>query len=102
MSRRRSGAKRLTRAASDRTLCLKEPRVVGRDHVVSFAGLASQVPRSRKYFSLAGRRVDVLQLRDQSIELHHGGEVVARFSPEQVQALAKKRSRAKQQQEARV
>jgi hypothetical protein len=61
----------------DRTLCLKEQRVVGRDHVVSFAGLQLQVPRLRKFFSLAVRRVEVLQLRDQNIELHHGGELVA-------------------------
>jgi transposase len=86
----------------DRMLCLKEPRVVGRDHIVSFAGLSLQVPRSRKYFSLAGRRVDVLQLRDKSIELHHGGEAVARFSREQVKALAKRRSRAKRERVAQV
>lgn len=86
----------------DRVLCLKEQRVVGRDHVVSFEGLALQVPRSRKFFSLAGRRVEVLQLRDQSIEIHHGGEAVARFSREQVKALAKKRKRVKSQRNARV
>jgi len=86
----------------DRILCLKEPRVVGRDHIVSFEGLALQVPRSRKFFSLAGRRVDVLQLRDHSIEVHHGGEAVARFSREQVKALAKRRRRAKSQLTARV
>jgi transposase len=86
----------------DRILCLKESRVVGRDHVVSFEGLVLQVPRSRKFFSLAGRRVDVLQLRDQSIEVHHGGEPVARFSREQVKALAKRRSRAQSQLTARV
>jgi hypothetical protein len=86
----------------DRVLCLKDQRVVGRDHVVSFAGLALQVPRSRKFFSLAGQRVDVLQLRDQSIEVHHGGEAVARFSREHLNALAKRRSRAKRQLNARV
>lgn len=86
----------------DRILCLKEPRVVGRDHVVSFEGLALQVPRSRKFFSLAGRRVDVLQLRDHSIEVQHGGQAVARFSREQLKALAKRRSRAKSQLTARV
>jgi len=86
----------------DRTLCLKEQRVVGRDHVVSFEGLALQVPPSRKFFSLAGRRVDVLELRDQSIELHHGGEAVARFSHVQLKALAKRRSRVKSQRGARV
>ena len=86
----------------DRILCLKEQRVVGRDHVVSFEGLALQVPRSRKFFSLAGRRVDVLQLRDKSIELHHGGETVARFSREQVKALAKRRSRAQNERVARL
>lgn len=81
----------------DRLLCLKEQRMVGRDHVVSFEGLALQVPQSRKFFSLAGRRVDVLQLRDRSIELHHDGQAVARFSYEQVKALAKRRRRAKSQ-----
>jgi transposase len=86
----------------DRVLCLKEARVVGRDHVVSFAGLALQVPPSRKFFSLAGRRVDVLQLRDQSIEVHHNGGAVARFSREQLKALAKQRRRAQRQQGARV
>lgn len=86
----------------DRVLCLKEPRVVGRDHVVSFEGLALQVPRSRKFFSLAGRRVDVLQLRDKSIELHLEGETVARFSYEQVKALAKRQRRAKGRPNARV
>ena len=86
----------------DRTLCLKEPRVVGRDHIVSFEGLQLQVPPSRKFFSLAGRRVDVLQLRDQSIEVQYGGEAVARFSREQLKALAKRRSRAKSQPNARV
>jgi len=86
----------------DRILCLKEQRVVGRDHAVSFGGLSLQVPPSRKFFSLAGRRVDVLQLRDQSIEVQHGGEAVARFSREQVKALAKKERRAKSQLMARV
>ena len=86
----------------DRILCLKEQRVVGRDHVVSFEGLALQVPPSRKFFSLAGRRVDVLQLRDHSIELHHAGQLVARFSHEQLKALAKRQRRAKSQLTARV
>lgn len=86
----------------DRILCLKESRVVGRDHVVSFEGLALQVPPSRKFFSLAGRRVDVLQLRNHSIEVQHGGQAVARFSPEQLKALAKQRSKAKRQLNARV
>lgn len=86
----------------DRILCLKEQRVVGRDHVVSFEGLQLQVPPSRKFFSLARRRVDVLQLRDQSIELQHSGEMVARFSREQVKALAKRHRRAKSQLTARL
>lgn len=86
----------------DRILCLKEQRVVGRDHVVSFEGLELQVPRSRKFFSLAGQRVDVLQLRNKSIEVHHGGEPVARFSREQLKALAKRQGRAKSQFTAQV
>jgi hypothetical protein len=85
-----------------RVLYLKDVRVVGRDHVVRFEGLELQVPRSRKFYSLAGRRVDVLQLRDQSIEVQHNEEAVARFSREQVKALAKKRKRVKSRQNARV
>lgn len=76
--------------------------MVGRDHVVSFEGLALQVPRPRRFFSLAGQRVEVFQLRDRSIEVHHGGEAVARFSHEQRKALAKSRRRAKSQLTARV
>jgi transposase len=86
----------------DRILCLKEQRVVGRDHVVSFEGLALQVPPSRKFFSLAGQRVDVLQLCDQSIEVHHSRQAVARFSREQLKALTKRQRRAKSQPNARV
>lgn len=41
----------------DRVLCLKEARVVGRDHVVSFDGLALQLTSARKYFSLERQRV---------------------------------------------
>jgi hypothetical protein len=86
----------------DRILCLKEPRVVGRDHAISFEGLLLQVPPSRKFFSLARQRVDVLQLRDQSIEVHHRARVVARFTRAEVEALVKRRSRAKSRLIARV
>jgi hypothetical protein len=51
----------------DRTLCLKEWRVVGRDHTLSFDGLVLQLTSGRKYCSLARQRVEVLQLRDGSV-----------------------------------
>jgi hypothetical protein len=44
----------------DRMLCLKEWRVVGRDHTVSFDGLVLQLTSERKYFSPARQRVEVL------------------------------------------
>jgi hypothetical protein len=59
---------------------LKEWQVVGRDYVVSFDGLALQLTSERKYFSLVRLRVEVLQLRDGSVEVHHERRVVTRFA----------------------
>jgi transposase len=74
----------------DRILCLKEQRVVGRDHVVSFDGLALQLTSGKKYFSLARQRVEVLQLRDGSVEIHHERRMVTRFTAPAIARLISK------------
>ena len=79
----------------DRILCLKELRVVGRDHTVSFDGLTLQLISARKYFSLARQRVEVLQLRDGSVEVHHEHKVVTRFTAPAIARLIRKNARAK-------
>jgi hypothetical protein len=69
--------------------------VVGRDHVVSFDGLALQLASGRKYYSLARQRVEVLQLRDGSVEIHHGHKMVTRFTVPTIARLIRKNTRAK-------
>lgn len=81
----------------DRILCLKEWRVVGRDHVVSFDGLALQLTSEKKYFSLSRQRVEVLQLRDGSVEVHHERRVVTRFTAPTIARLIRKNARAQKQ-----
>lgn len=81
----------------DRILCLKERRVVGRDHVVSFDGLVLQLASERKYYSLARQRVEVLQLRDGSVEVHHEHKLVTRFTAPVIARLIRKNARAPEQ-----
>lgn len=64
----------------DRILCLKESRVVKKDHTISFEGLILQIPASKKFRSIAKKRVTVLQLRDGSLEIEYNKQTVARFS----------------------
>lgn len=68
----------------DRTLCLKETRVVNKDHTISFEGLILQIPPLKRFHSLAKQKVVVLQLRNAGIEVVYKNQVVARFSPEAV------------------
>jgi transposase len=79
----------------DRMLCLKEWRVVGRDHTISFDGLELQLTSARKYFSLTRQRVEVLQLRDGSVEVHHERRVVTRFTASAIARLMRKRTTVK-------
>jgi len=53
----------------DRILCLKKIRTVERDHTVKFEGLQLQIPPSKKWASIAGQKVTVLQLKDGSIDI---------------------------------
>jgi len=71
-----------------RTLCLKDRRTVNNDHTISFQGLTLQIPHSKHFYSLAKRKVDVLQLKDGSIEICSQKRVVAHFSPPSVTRLA--------------
>jgi transposase len=73
----------------DRILCLKDTRVVSADHTISFEGLILQIPPSNKFRSIVKQHVDVLQIRDGSIEIIYKGQLVARFSPEAVARLMK-------------
>lgn len=78
----------------DRMLCLKETRVVGRDHTISFEGLCLQLSTEKKYYSLARQRVEVLQLRDGSVEVHHEQRMVTRFTAPAIARLIRKNARA--------
>ena len=68
----------------DRILCLKDVRVVAKDHTISFEGLTLQIPASKKFRSIAQKKVEVLQLKDGSIEIIYKQMNVATFSPEAV------------------
>jgi transposase len=81
----------------DRILCLKETRTVAKDHTVSFEGLILQIPALKRSWSIAGRSVDVLQLKDGSIEIVHKGKSVAKFSPEAVTRLVEQKKPMKSQ-----
>jgi transposase len=74
----------------DRILCLKETRTVAKDHTVSFEGVVMQILPGKKYWSIARQKVQVLQLRDGSVEIAHKGRTVTRFGPEAVARLVEK------------
>jgi hypothetical protein len=73
-------------------LCLKETRMVKKDHTVSFDGLVLQIPFCRKYPCIADRQVDVRQYRDGHLEIGYRGSIVARFSPEAIRRILNTRS----------
>lgn len=68
----------------DRILCLKDTRMVAKDHTVQFEGLVLQIPPSSKWASIAGQTVEVLQLNDGSIEIVYKNQTVARFNYDKV------------------
>jgi transposase len=79
----------------DRILCLKQTRQVGNDHTISFDGLVLQIPAPKKFFSLAKKQVEVLVLRDASVEICYAGQTVGRYSQRRVAQLVEKYKRAK-------
>lgn len=74
----------------DRILCLKEPRTVSKDHTIKFYGLLLQIPPSRKWASIAGQKVLVLQHSNGSVEIIYKKQSVARFSYESIKNIVKK------------
>jgi len=79
--------KRLPLKQLDRILCLKETRVVQKDHTVRFERLTLQIPPSSKWASIAKQKVDVLQMRDGSIEIVYKQRMIAKFSTEAITRL---------------
>lgn len=71
----------------DRILCLKDTRTVAKDHTISFEGLTLQIPPSKKFRSIVGKKVQVLQLRDGSIQIIYRGILAATFNPLAVKRL---------------
>ena len=70
-----------------RILCLKDTRTVAKDHTISFEGLTLQIPPSKLFRSIAGKKVSVLQLHNGTVEIHYRTACVARFSPPAVTRL---------------
>lgn len=70
-----------------RILCLKDDRVVNKDHTVSFEGLVLQIPPSSRWASIAGQKVKVLQLKDGTVEIVYKNLTVARFNPQAISRL---------------
>ena len=81
----------------DRILCLKETRTVNKDHTVSFEGLVLQIPPSKKFRSIARQKVEVLQLKDGSVEIVYKKIKVASFCTEAVTRMAKQYDNEKYQ-----
>ena len=80
------------KAVLHKILCLKETRIVKKDHTVSFEGLVLQIPPSKMYPCLADRKVDVREYRDAHIEIVYRDTVVARFSSEAIRRLLSSKS----------
>ena len=73
-------------------LCLKETRMVKKDHTLSFNGLVLQIPFCKKYPCIADRQVDVRQYRDGHLEIAYRGAILAVFSQEAIRRLLNTRS----------
>jgi hypothetical protein len=73
-------------------LCLKQTRMVKKDHTVSFYGLVLQIPFCKKFPRIADRQVEVRQYRDGHLEIIYRGAIVARFSSEAIRRLLNTRS----------
>jgi transposase len=74
----------------DRILCLKDTRTVGKDHTIKFHGLVLQIPPSRKWASIAGQNVLVLQHNNGSVEIMYKKQSVAKFPYESIEKIVKK------------
>jgi hypothetical protein len=81
-----------SKAVLHNILCLKETRMVKKDHTVSFGGLVLQIPFCKKYPCIADRQVEVRQYRDGQLEITYRGSIVAVFSPGAIRRLLNTRS----------
>jgi hypothetical protein len=75
----------------DRILCLKETRVVNADHTISYQGWILQLPRSSKYASIAKQRVEVLELRDGSLEVIYKQQPILRLTRAMMEKMKEKK-----------
>lgn len=75
-----------------KVLCLKDTRVVKKDHTISFEGLVLQIPYCKKYPCMADGQVDIRHYRDGHIEIVYRDYVVARFSAEAITRLLSSKS----------
>jgi transposase len=80
------------KTARHKILCLKETRVVKKDHTISFEGLVLQIPYSKKYPCMADRQAEVRQYRDGHVEIAYRDSIVARFSSEAITRLLANKS----------
>jgi transposase len=80
------------KTALHKILCLKETRVVKKDHTISFEGLVLQIPYNKKYPCMADRKAEVRQYRDGHVEIAYRDYVVARFSSDAVTRLLANKS----------
>jgi transposase len=80
------------KTALHKILCLKETRVVKKDHTISFEGLVLQIPYCKKYPCMADRQAEVRQYRDGHVEIAYRDYVVARFSSEAITRLVSAKS----------
>lgn len=74
-------------AVLDRALCIKDTRTVANDHTISFEGLTLQIPPSKKFRSIAGKKVQVAQYRDGSIQILYRNFIAANFCSSAVARL---------------
>jgi len=80
------------KATLHKILCLKETRVVKKDHTISFDGLVLQIPYSKQYPCMADRQAEVRQYRDGHVEIAYRDCVVARFSSQAITRLLANKS----------
>lgn len=76
----------------EQALCVKDDRSVGNDHCVSWAGQVLQLKPPRRMVSLAGKRVQVIQKLDGTVQVRREGRNV----PHEVLAARPTRTPAEQ------
>jgi len=57
----------------NRILCLKYRRIVARDNTIKFGGKHFQIPAIKPFYSLANKKVDVLVLTNNMVEIYYKG-----------------------------